>query len=59
MQSNLKLEARSWDPGWKCFDLATDPDELHFLGADRCSGLIDAATRTYGRLPGQGIARKN
>lgn len=60
MQRNLKVEARSWDPGWKCFDVASDPDELHVLDADpRCEPLVAEALRTYGRLPGQGIARKN
>jgi glucan phosphoethanolaminetransferase (alkaline phosphatase superfamily) len=59
MQRNLKLEARSWDPGWKCFDVVADPGERENLGPARCGSLIDAAMRTYGRLPGQGVARKN
>jgi glucan phosphoethanolaminetransferase (alkaline phosphatase superfamily) len=59
MQKNLKLEARSWDAGWKCYDLAADPDERHDLDLTRCGGLVNAATSIYGRLPGQGIARKN
>ena len=59
MQRNLKLEARSWDPGWKCYDVEADPGELTNLGVDRCHGLVQAAMSTYGRLPGQGVARKN
>ena len=59
MQQNLKLEARSWDPGWKCYDLAADPEELHGLDLARCHALVDAATSRYGRLPGQGVPRKD
>jgi glucan phosphoethanolaminetransferase (alkaline phosphatase superfamily) len=59
MQKNLKLEARSWDPGWKCYDVAADPDELQTIDLERCHGLLDAAMSTYGRLPGQGVPRKN
>jgi len=57
MQKNLKLEARSWDMGWKCYDLDTDPGERENLGPERCGGLIDQAMRTYGRLPGQGVEK--
>jgi len=59
MQRNLKLEARSWDPGWKCYDVEADPSESENLGLERCSGLVAAAMRTYGRLPGQGVVRKD
>jgi len=59
MQKNMKLLARSWDPGWKCFDLDVDPSEDHDLGPARCGGLLDAANRTFGRLPGQGVARED
>jgi glucan phosphoethanolaminetransferase (alkaline phosphatase superfamily) len=58
MQRNLKLEARSWDLGWKCYDLDTDPGERTDLGAERCGPLLDAAMKTYGRLPGQGVERE-
>ena len=57
MQRNLKLEARSWDPGWKCYDLEQDPYERVDLGPGACGGLLDAAMQTYGRLPGQGIPK--
>jgi glucan phosphoethanolaminetransferase (alkaline phosphatase superfamily) len=58
MQRNLKLEARSWDPGWHCYDVAADPDEREQLDLARCDGLVKEAMRLYGRLPGQGIPRK-
>jgi arylsulfatase A-like enzyme len=57
MQKGLKLEARSWDRGWKCYDLATDPDELTNLGTERCASLIPFAKQTFGRLPGEGIPK--
>ena len=52
MQRNLKLEARSWDLGWKCFDVEKDPLELQNLGPERCRELEDLAMKTFGRLPG-------
>jgi glucan phosphoethanolaminetransferase (alkaline phosphatase superfamily) len=58
MQKNLKLEARSWDTGWHCFDLDSDPGERNDLGPDHCPVLLEHANKTYGRLPGQGIDRK-
>jgi arylsulfatase A-like enzyme len=57
MQKSLKLEARSWDPGWKCYDLATDPHELTNLGPEGCASLIPHAKETFGRLPGEGIPK--
>ena len=58
MKGSLKLEARSWDQGWKCFDVAKDPYETTDLGVDRCSELLPHAERTFGRLPGQGVERR-
>lgn len=52
MHENLKLEARSWDRGWKCFDVLTDPYERYDLGPERCAHLIPLAMKTFGRLPG-------
>ncbi len=52
MQRNLKLEARSWDLGWKCYDVEKDPLELTNLGPERCSELEGLALKTFGRLPG-------
>jgi glucan phosphoethanolaminetransferase (alkaline phosphatase superfamily) len=59
MQRNLKLEARSWDLGWRCFDVAADPAERDPLELTRCDDLVKAAIGLYGRLPGQGVPRKN
>src|SRR5687768_10572510 len=59
MQRNLKVEARSWDTGWRCYDLETDPGENENLGPERCAALIHEAMRTYGRLPGHGIQKKD
>ncbi len=59
MQKNLKLVARSWDPGWKCYDVEADPGERQDLGPEACGGLLDAAMKTYGRLPGQGIPKQH
>jgi glucan phosphoethanolaminetransferase (alkaline phosphatase superfamily) len=59
MQKNLKLEARSWDPGWKCYDVEADPSEREDLGVEACGGLLESAMRTYGRLPGQGVSKKH
>jgi glucan phosphoethanolaminetransferase (alkaline phosphatase superfamily) len=58
MQKNLKLEARSWDPGWHCYDVEADPAERERLDLARCEHLVQEAMRLYGRLPGQGIPRK-
>ena len=48
----MKLEARSWDPGYKCYDLKQDPHELDNLGPEACGELLSLATGTFGRLPG-------
>lgn len=58
MQGSLKLEARSWDQGWKCFDVARDPFEQTDLGTEGCRGLLPHAERTFGRLPGQGLDKR-
>jgi glucan phosphoethanolaminetransferase (alkaline phosphatase superfamily) len=57
MQQSLKLEARSWDTGWNCYDVATDPEETFDLGLERCAHLVERARATFGRLPGQGVER--
>ena len=59
MQRNLKVEARSWDTGWRCYDLDADPGEREDLGVERCGGLIGHAMKTFGRLPGQGVDKKD
>jgi arylsulfatase A-like enzyme len=58
MHKNRKLEARSWDRGWKCYDLDKDPHEFNDLGHGPCADLIDLAQQTFGRLPGQGIEKQ-
>ncbi|HEY3500608.1 MAG TPA: sulfatase-like hydrolase/transferase [Polyangiaceae bacterium] len=58
MQKNMKLEARSWDSGWNCYDLETDPGERERLDISRCGPLLEHAMKTFGRLPGQGIEKK-
>ncbi len=55
MRGTRKLEARSWDPGWKCYDLAQDPDEQRNLGPEACNDLVTLAQGTFGRLPGAGV----
>ena len=58
MQKNLKVESRAWDTGWKCHDVAKDPLELKNLELRECGDLVKLADEAYGRLPGQGIAKK-
>ncbi len=53
MRGTMKLEARSWDASWKCYDLAKDPLEKESLGAEACGDLKDLALQTFGRLPGK------
>jgi arylsulfatase A-like enzyme len=58
MQKRRKLEARSWDRGWKCYDLASDPLEQRDLGVQACDDLRQHAERTFKRLPGAGVEKK-
>jgi hypothetical protein len=58
MRQNLKLESRAWDLGWKCHDVARDPLELQNLDLSQCADLVTIANQAYGRLPGQGVAKK-
>jgi hypothetical protein len=53
MQRNLKLESRSWDTGYKCYDVALDPFERTDLGLEPCAELLELANRTFRRLPGE------
>jgi glucan phosphoethanolaminetransferase (alkaline phosphatase superfamily) len=55
MQRNMKIEARSWDTGWHCYDVESDPDERNDLGVESCKELHGFVTKTFGRLPGQGV----
>jgi len=57
MQGPRKLEARSWDVGWNCYDVETDPFEQSRLPLDQCDDLLKVAQKTYGRLPGKDVPR--
>jgi hypothetical protein len=53
MRQNMKLEARAWDEGWGCFDLASDPFERDKLPTAACGDLVDHALETFKGLPGR------
>ena len=53
MKQNMKLEARAWDTGWHCYDVAADPQEESPLPLERCGELEGVVQRTFGRLPGK------
>jgi arylsulfatase A-like enzyme len=57
MQGPRKLEARSWDVGWNCYDLEADPFEQTRLPLDQCDDLLKLAQKTYGRLPGKDVPK--
>ena len=49
MKKSRKIEARAWDDGWHCYDLAEDPEEEHDLGVGACPDLLKEALGTFGR----------
>ena len=53
MRGRMKLEARSWDHDWRCYDLVEDPLEKENLGAEACGDLKDLALAAFKRLPGK------
>jgi glucan phosphoethanolaminetransferase (alkaline phosphatase superfamily) len=57
MQGPRKLEARSWDVGWNCYDVEADPFEQSRLPLDQCDDLLKLAQKTYGRLPGKDVPK--
>jgi glucan phosphoethanolaminetransferase (alkaline phosphatase superfamily) len=57
MQGPLKLEARSWDTGWNCYDVEADPLEQNRLPLEQCDHLMKLAQQTYGRLPGKDVPK--
>jgi arylsulfatase A-like enzyme len=57
MQGSLKLEARSWDSGWNCYDLEQDPFEQSPLPFSQCGELHAFVQKTFGRLPGKDVPR--
>ncbi len=57
MQGPRKLEARSWDTGWNCYDVEADPLEQMRLPLEQCHDLLKLAEKTYGRLPGKDVPK--
>jgi glucan phosphoethanolaminetransferase (alkaline phosphatase superfamily) len=57
MQGSLKLEARSWDNGWNCYDVRQDPLEKSPMPAEQCGALLPFVQKTYGGLPGKDVPR--
>jgi glucan phosphoethanolaminetransferase (alkaline phosphatase superfamily) len=57
MQGPRKLEARSWDTGWNCYDVEADPLEQTRLPLEHCDDLLQLAQKTYGRLPGKDVPK--
>ncbi len=57
MQGSRKLEARSWDTGWNCYDVEADPLEKLRLPIEQCEDLLQVAQKTYGRLPGKDVPK--
>lgn len=53
MRGPMKLEARAWDPEYRCFDLAKDPLEQTDLGPAACGDLKARAGAVFHRLPGK------
>lgn len=49
MRGKRKLVAQQWQREWGCYDLETDPEELHDLGPAACSDLVPIAERERGR----------
>ena len=49
MKGSRKLLAHQGDHAWGCYDLATDPFELHDLGLAACDDLVPVAERNHGR----------
>jgi glucan phosphoethanolaminetransferase (alkaline phosphatase superfamily) len=57
MRGPLKLEARAWDTGYKCYDVSVDPLEQYDLGAEACGELLPLARRTFRRVPGEDVSK--
>ena len=51
VRGTKKLIAHQGDQAWGCFDVATDPDELHDLGAEACGDLQALAETTIAESP--------
>jgi glucan phosphoethanolaminetransferase (alkaline phosphatase superfamily) len=48
MRGSLKLFASAQDSAWHCFDVASDPEEVHDLGSSGC-GDLSAVAEAGGR----------
>lgn len=46
-----KLIAHQGENAWNCFDVATDPEELHGLDVTECGDLLSLAEKTGGGHP--------
>ncbi len=53
MVGSRKLHARSWDSGYQCYDVLSDPGEYFELGVDECRDLQRLVDTTFGRIPGR------
>jgi arylsulfatase A-like enzyme len=51
MRGAFKLEAREWDFGWHCWNVAADPLEKRDLGPGACGDLAATANAVFGGLP--------
>ena len=51
MRGTTKLIAHQGEGQWSCFDVATDPRELHPLDLARCGDLLPLAERTMNGHP--------
>ncbi len=52
IRGTQKVIAREWDSEWRCYDVATDPEEKHDLGPEACADLAAVAEATNGGFPG-------
>lgn len=57
MRGAHKLLAHQGEHAWQCFDVRSDPEELHDLGLDACGPLRDFAEGALGGTPFGGRAR--
>ena len=51
MRGSRKVLAREWERDWVCYDIKTDPEELH--PRSDCADLVAEAQRIHQRLPGR------
>ena len=51
IRGSMKLIAHQADSDWNCYDVSTDPEELHNLGKEACADLLPLAEGTMGGRP--------